>query len=196
MCVTVDFDTLEDHAVTVRDRDSMEQERVAIDELVGYLRGAPGLMAEPVDEPEYLRLNRAWWDERLRSTPKCDFYDLDGFVAGRDTLLDLRARGPRRRHRPRPGAPPVPHRAGRPVLGTACAGHSASTSRCQPSGPPRSLAERIGVEARFEVANVYVPVWGTYDMNYQSLGSLNWHPDTALVGVLALLHPHMTCDYD
>ena len=36
--VTVDFDTLEDHAVTVRERDSMEQERIAIDELVGYLR--------------------------------------------------------------------------------------------------------------------------------------------------------------
>ncbi len=28
-CVTIDFDTLDDHAVTVRDRDSMAQERVA-----------------------------------------------------------------------------------------------------------------------------------------------------------------------
>ena len=28
LCVTVDFDTLDDHAVTVRDRDSMDQERV------------------------------------------------------------------------------------------------------------------------------------------------------------------------
>ena len=36
-CVTVDFDTLEDQAVTVRDRDSMSQERVGIDALVGYL---------------------------------------------------------------------------------------------------------------------------------------------------------------
>jgi glycyl-tRNA synthetase len=36
-CVTVDFDTLEDQAVTVRDRDSMAQERVGIDALVGYL---------------------------------------------------------------------------------------------------------------------------------------------------------------
>jgi glycyl-tRNA synthetase len=36
-CVTVDFDTLEDQAVTVRDRDSMTQERVGIDALVGYL---------------------------------------------------------------------------------------------------------------------------------------------------------------
>ncbi|KAA8719414.1 glycine--tRNA ligase [Corynebacterium spheniscorum] len=36
-CVTVDFDTLEDDAVTVRERDSMEQERVKISELKGYL---------------------------------------------------------------------------------------------------------------------------------------------------------------
>jgi glycyl-tRNA synthetase len=36
-CVTVDFDTLEDQAVTVRDRDTMTQERVGIDALLGYL---------------------------------------------------------------------------------------------------------------------------------------------------------------
>lgn len=36
-CVTVDFDTLEDHSVTVRERDSMAQERVAIDQLQTYL---------------------------------------------------------------------------------------------------------------------------------------------------------------
>ena len=36
-CVTVDFETLEDRAVTVRERDSMAQDRVAIDQLDGYL---------------------------------------------------------------------------------------------------------------------------------------------------------------
>ncbi len=36
-CITVDFDTLEDHAVTIRHRDSMEQERVALDEVESYL---------------------------------------------------------------------------------------------------------------------------------------------------------------
>ena len=36
-CVTVDFDTLSDQAVTVRERDSMKQERIGIDSLVGYL---------------------------------------------------------------------------------------------------------------------------------------------------------------
>ena len=35
-CVTYDFDSEEDHCVTVRDRDTMEQERIAIDELDAY----------------------------------------------------------------------------------------------------------------------------------------------------------------
>ena len=35
-CVTYDFDSEEDHKVTVRDRDTMEQERIAIDELSDY----------------------------------------------------------------------------------------------------------------------------------------------------------------
>ena len=41
-CVTVDFDTLDDHAVTVRERDSMKQERIALDQVSGVLRRAPG----------------------------------------------------------------------------------------------------------------------------------------------------------
>ena len=41
-CVTVDGDTLADDVVTVRHRDSMEQERVKVDELVGYLYQAIG----------------------------------------------------------------------------------------------------------------------------------------------------------
>jgi len=36
-CITVDFDTLEDNAVTIRERDSMAQERVALDQVEGYL---------------------------------------------------------------------------------------------------------------------------------------------------------------
>jgi glycyl-tRNA synthetase len=37
-CVTVDFDSIEDRAVTIRDRDSLEQVRVPIDSLVAELR--------------------------------------------------------------------------------------------------------------------------------------------------------------
>jgi glycyl-tRNA synthetase len=36
-CVTVDFDTLQDDAVTIRERDSMKQERVAISQVESYL---------------------------------------------------------------------------------------------------------------------------------------------------------------
>jgi glycyl-tRNA synthetase len=36
-CVTVDFDSLDDHQVTVRDRDTMQQDRIAIDRLEVYL---------------------------------------------------------------------------------------------------------------------------------------------------------------
>ncbi len=41
-CVTYDFDTLEDHAVTVRDRDSMEQVRMPLDGVADYLVGRLG----------------------------------------------------------------------------------------------------------------------------------------------------------
>ena len=37
-CITYDFDSLEDNCVTVRDRDSMEQERINIDELEKYIK--------------------------------------------------------------------------------------------------------------------------------------------------------------
>lgn len=37
-CVTVDFDSLNDHAVTVRERDSMKQERIQITELTKYIK--------------------------------------------------------------------------------------------------------------------------------------------------------------
>ena len=38
-CLTVDFDTLTDQAVTVRERDSMTQQRVALDQVESYLAG-------------------------------------------------------------------------------------------------------------------------------------------------------------
>ena len=38
-CVTVDFDTLDDQAVTVRERDSMKQDRVGLDGITAYFSG-------------------------------------------------------------------------------------------------------------------------------------------------------------
>ena len=37
VCITIDFETLEDEAVTVRDRDTMEQKRIKIEELDSYM---------------------------------------------------------------------------------------------------------------------------------------------------------------
>lgn len=37
LCITIDFDTLEDETVTVRDRDTMQQVRVPISDLVEYI---------------------------------------------------------------------------------------------------------------------------------------------------------------
>ena len=37
LCVTIDFDSLDDNSATVRDRDSIKQERVNIKELHPYL---------------------------------------------------------------------------------------------------------------------------------------------------------------
>lgn len=37
-CVTIDFDTLKNNTVTIRDRDSMEQIRLSIDDLTAYIR--------------------------------------------------------------------------------------------------------------------------------------------------------------
>jgi glycyl-tRNA synthetase len=39
LCVTVDFETLEDQSVTIRDRDSMQQNRIKISDLSNYLEG-------------------------------------------------------------------------------------------------------------------------------------------------------------
>ena len=38
-CVTIDFDSLDDQAVTIRERDSMDQQRVGIDSVVEWLAG-------------------------------------------------------------------------------------------------------------------------------------------------------------
>jgi glycyl-tRNA synthetase len=43
LCVTIDFDTLDDKAVTIRDRDTMTQNRVPIDQLLAELQDRLGL---------------------------------------------------------------------------------------------------------------------------------------------------------
>jgi glycyl-tRNA synthetase len=43
LCVTFDFESVDDHAVTVRERDSMEQERVPVEGLADHLQAKLGL---------------------------------------------------------------------------------------------------------------------------------------------------------
>ncbi len=38
LCITIDFDTLKDNTVTIRDRDSMKQQRISVDKLESLLR--------------------------------------------------------------------------------------------------------------------------------------------------------------
>ena len=37
-CVTIDGDTRDDQSVTIRDRDTLQQERVGLDHVVGWIR--------------------------------------------------------------------------------------------------------------------------------------------------------------
>jgi SAM-dependent methyltransferase len=132
------------------------------------------------DEAEYQRLNRLWWDERVPVHADSDFYDLDGFVAGHDTLLAFEPEA-------------IGDVTGLDLVHPQChmgmdtlswARRGARVTGLDFSAPAietaQGLAERIGVDARFVLADVYdaVEVLGqTYDIAYQSLGSLNWLPD-------------------
>ena len=37
LCVTIDFDTIEKNTVTIRDRDTMKQETIELDDLLGVI---------------------------------------------------------------------------------------------------------------------------------------------------------------
>ena len=50
-CVTFDFDTLDDHAVTVRDRDTMDQDRVPIADLRRQRCGASSHSRRRIPSP-------------------------------------------------------------------------------------------------------------------------------------------------
>jgi SAM-dependent methyltransferase len=131
-------------------------------------------------DPEYLRLNRAWWDERVAIHAAGEFYDVEGFVEGRDTLLpfedDLVG--------PVHGLDLVHLQCHMGMDTLSWARRGARVTGLDFSAPAievaRGLAGRIGVDARFEVADVYDAVEvldDRFDLTYQSLGSLNWHPD-------------------
>jgi len=50
-CITIDFDGLEDQTVTIRDRDSMKQERIGIDKVGEVIRSRMKNWAPDDSEP-------------------------------------------------------------------------------------------------------------------------------------------------
>lgn len=69
--VTVDFDTLDDQAVTIRERDTMQQERVSLDKVADYIAerigekrvSVPQMPVEMGGEawPESVKIAEARW---------------------------------------------------------------------------------------------------------------------------------------
>ncbi|MEV0064684.1 class I SAM-dependent methyltransferase [Nocardia sp. NPDC050718] len=136
----------------------------------------------PGDADDWVRLNRAHWDERAPIHVRSDLYDLDGFVAGREHLRDFEireigdVRGKRLLH--------LQCHIGTDTLGWARRG--AVVTGLDFSAPAiaaaRALAARIGADdAEFVEAEVYDAVDAlahrTFDIVYTGLGALCWLPD-------------------
>ncbi len=134
-------------------------------------------MSKPDD---WLTLNRALWDERVGIHVRSQFYDVDGFLAGRIALEGFE----------REEVGPV---EGRDLVHLQChfgldtlswARLGARVSGLDFSAPAidaaRDLARKLGIDARFEVGNVYdAPslLGQRYDVVYTGLGAINWLPD-------------------
>jgi SAM-dependent methyltransferase len=133
------------------------------------------------DGGDWRALNRAWWDARVPIHVASDFYDVDGFKAGRDPLRDFEV-------------DEVGDVTGRSLLHLQChfgldtlgwARRGATVTGLDISAPAVEAASRvaadIGVDARFVVADVYdagAAVGGErFDIVYTGLGALNWLPD-------------------
>ncbi|MGI8576159.1 MAG: class I SAM-dependent methyltransferase [Egibacteraceae bacterium] len=143
---------------------------------------------------DWRTLNRANWDERVSIHVAGEFYDVEGWKAGRDNLesFELEELGDVR---------------GRDLVHLQChfgldtlswARHGALVTGLDFSGPAiaaaRSLASEVGLDARFVQADVYdapAALGEDYDIVYTTHGVLGWHPDLdRWAGVVdALLRP-------
>ncbi|MFJ9690910.1 class I SAM-dependent methyltransferase [Kitasatospora sp. NPDC101183] len=139
-------------------------------------------MTTPTDTPDWQAANRANWDERVPIHTSGSFYDLPGFVEGRESLQDFEPAE-------------VGEVGGKALLHLQChigldtlswARRGAAVTGLDFSEPAveaaRGLAERIGqAQARFVTADVYEAVEAldgrTYDIVYTGMGALCWLPD-------------------
>lgn len=126
--------------------------------------------------------NRRLWDDRVDVHRRSDFYDVDGFRAGRSTLrsIELEELG---------------DVAGRTLLHLQChfgldtlslARRGARVTGVDFSEPAialaRALALELGIEARFILSNVYEltrVLHEQFDVVFTSYGVLTWLPDVA-----------------
>jgi SAM-dependent methyltransferase len=130
---------------------------------------------------DWRQANRANWDERVPIHVASDFYDIDGFLAGKSALRSFEPRelgdveGLKLVH-------PQCH-FGLDTLSWARRG--ARVTGLDLSAPAvaaaRDLARQAGLEAEFVQADVYDAVaalrGATFDVVYTGLGALNWLPD-------------------
>jgi SAM-dependent methyltransferase len=129
----------------------------------------------------WVRTNRLWWDERASSHASSDFYDLDGFAAGRDDLrpFELEELGVD------PDGVDLVHLQCH--LGTdtlSWARHGANVTGLDFSAPAiaraRRLAEDCGLDATFVVGDVFdakAVLGRRFDVVYTGIGALSWLPD-------------------
>lgn len=129
---------------------------------------------------KWLELNKASWDERAPIHVRSNMYDVEGFKAGRNSLVhgELQALGD-------VTGKELVHlqcHFGLDTLSWARAG--AKVTGLDFSAPAieaaREIAAEIGVEAEFVTANVYdaVAVLGRqYDIVYSGIGAICWLPD-------------------
>jgi SAM-dependent methyltransferase len=126
-------------------------------------------------------LNRAWWDERVPLHVASDFYDVEGFKAGANTLRPFELEE-------------VGDVSGRSLVHLQChfgldtlswARLGARVTGLDFSSPAveaaRAVAADTGLDAEFVAASVYdapAALGGRrFDLVYTGLGALNWLPD-------------------
>ncbi|MFN8039132.1 MAG: class I SAM-dependent methyltransferase [Acidimicrobiales bacterium] len=142
---------------------------------------APDAHALVGGEPEWLRCNRAAWDERVPIHVASAFYDTESFLAGRSSLRDFEV-------------DEVGDVEGRSLVHLQChfgqdtlswARRGARVTGLDFSAPAvgaaRALAGQAGLDAEFVCADVYDAVDALggrrFDVVYTGLGALVWLPD-------------------
>mgnify|MGYP006289716447 FL=1 len=129
---------------------------------------------------EHLEANLGWWDERVPLHARSDFYDVEGFKAGRISLMPLE----------REELGDVSGRSllhlqchfGLDTLSWARLGARVTGVDFSPQAIDlaRSLAQELELDARFICSDIYAlpeVLSQRFDLVYTSYGVLTWLPD-------------------